>query len=253
MAESGPGWVHDAATAVMFLTRIPVPWTIPDADARLQHCTPWFPAVGVVVGALGAAAWWLGGLSGEPVIAALAAVAAGALATGAFHEDGLADTFDGLGGSPDRAQALAIMKDSRLGTFGAVALGLVLAARVAALAALGTAAPAALVAGHALARFSSLPAIRWLPYARAEGGTGKPFAGGVTLRGLVLSALATALLSVLLLPGAFAWAWLAAAAAAGVLIAWSVGRLGGITGDTLGAANQLAELAVYVAVVVATA
>jgi len=240
-------WRHDAATAVLFLTRVPVPWIVPDVQDRLARSTPWFPVVGMAVGAAGAVVWWAGAGLWGPLIGALLAVAATALLTGAFHEDGLADTFDGLGGTPDRERALAIMKDSRLGTYGAVALGLVLAGRVAALAALGPAAPAALVGAHALARFSSLPLIRQLPYARADGGTGKSFAGGVSDRGLGAAALFTGLLTLSLWAGAALSAWLAAAAIVLVLAAWFRRRLGGITGDTLGAANQGVELAVYLA------
>ena len=251
MPERAPAWLHDAATAVVFLTRCPVPWTIPAADRRLHRCTPWFPVVGVAVGLVGGLAWWLGTLTGAPALAAGAAVAATALVTGAFHEDGLADTFDGLGGSPERARALEIMKDSRLGTFGAVALVLVLGARVGAIAALGALAPAALVSAHALARFSSLPAIRWLAYARADGGTGRPFAGGISAAGLAVAGGGTLALTLVLLGGGAVAAWLGAAAGAGAAIAWSRVRLGGITGDTLGAGNQLAELGAYVGLVVA--
>lgn len=247
MADADGDWRHDAATAVLFLTRVPVPWTVPGVEDRLARSTPWFPVVGAAVGAVGALAWWAGAGLWGPVIGALLAVAATVVLTGAFHEDGLADTFDGLGGTPDRARALEIMKDSRLGTYGAVALGLALAGRVAALAALGPAAPAALVGAHALARFSSLPLIHQLPYARADGGTGKPFAGGVSDRGLVAAALFTGLLTLSLWGVAAPGAWLAAAAIVLLLAAWFRRRLGGITGDTLGAANQGVELAVYLA------
>lgn len=251
MSERIPGWLHNAATAVIFLTRLPVPWTVPDVPDRIHRCTPWFPAVGVLVGGIGALAWWLASLLWPPVIAALAAVAATALVTGAFHEDGLADTFDGLGGSPDRENALGIMKDSRVGTYGAVALVFVLVGRVAALTALGGAAPAALVGAHALARCSSLPPIRWLNYARREGGTGKPFAGGITLNGLIAALAGTALLTVVLFGNVAVVTWIAGAVGAGFIIAWSRARLDGITGDTLGAANQIAELAVYLALLAA--
>ena len=253
MSERVPGWLHNAATAVIFLTRLPVPWTVPDVPDRIHRCTPWFPAVGVLVGGIGALAWWLASLLWPPVIAALAAVAATALVTGAFHEDGLADTFDGLGGSPDREQALGIMKDSRVGSYGVIALVLVLAGRVAALTALGGAAPAALVGAHALARCSSLPPIRWLNYARREGGTGKPFAGGITLNGLIIALGGTALLTVLLFGNAAVVTWIAGTVGAGFIVAWSRARLDGITGDTLGAANQIAELAVYLALLAALA
>ena len=251
MSERLPAWAHDAATAVIFLTRLPVPWTVPDVADRIHRCTPWFPAVGVLVGGIGALVWWLAALAWPPVIAAIVAVAATVLATGAFHEDGLADTFDGLGGSPYRERALEIMKDSRVGTYGVVALVLVLAGRVAALTALGGAVPAALIGAHALARCSSLPPIRWLNYAREEGGTGKPFAGGISLNGLVVALAATAVLTVVLFGNAAVVTWIAAAVGAGLILAWSRARLGGITGDTLGAANQIAELAAYLALLAA--
>jgi adenosylcobinamide-GDP ribazoletransferase len=247
MAERVPAWAHDAATAVIFLTRVPVPWTVPDVTARIHRCTPWFPAVGVLVGGVGALAWWLAALVWPPVIAAIVAVAVTVLATGAFHEDGLADTFDGLGGSPERERALEIMKDSRVGTYGAVVLFLALAGRIAALTALGGLAPAALIGAHALARCSSLPPIRWLAYARSDGGTGKPFAGGISVNGLIAALAGTALLTLVLFGGAAPATWIAAALGAGLILAWSRARLGGITGDTLGAANQTAELAVYLA------
>jgi len=247
MTERAPAFVHDAATALLFLTRIPVPWHVPDVEGRLGRCTPWFPLVGVLVGAVGALAWWGGAALANPLIGAVAAVAATALLTGAFHEDGLADTFDGLGGSPERARALEIMKDSRLGTYGAMALTLVLLGRVCALISLGPQAPLALLGAHAVARFSSLPAIRWLPYARADGGTGKAFAGGVSRPGLLAAAAFTAVLTLALWHRAAPVAWAAAALVGLLLAGWFRRRLGGITGDTLGATNQFCELACYLA------
>lgn len=248
-SESLPAAVHDCATALVFLTRIPVPWQVPDLESRLPRCTPWFPLVGVLVGLLGALAWWLGATAGNALIGAIAAVAATALVTGAFHEDGLADTFDGLGGSADRELALTIMKDSRIGAFGTVALVLTLLARIAALVSLGGAAMAALVGAHALARLSSLPLIRGLPYARADGGTGKPFAGGVSDIGLALAVGATAILTLALWGVTAFGVWLAAAVVVAVTGWWYYRRLGGITGDTLGATNQFVELGVYLALV----
>lgn len=238
---------HDAATALVFLTRLPVPWAIPHIEARLPRSTPWFPVVGALVGLAGAAAWWGAHALWGPLPAAIAAVAATVLITGAFHEDGLADTFDGLGGSPEHARALEIMKDSRLGSYGALALMLTVIARIVALLLLGAAAPAALVGAHALARFSSLPLIRWLPYARTDGGTGKPFAGGIGMTGLIVAFAFTAILTGLLWQLQAAIVWLAAAAIVVLLAAWFRRRLGGITGDTLGAANQFVELTALLA------
>lgn len=237
----------DLATAVIFLTRIPVPWHVPDFDHRLPRSTPWFPLVGAAVGAAGALAWWAGTALGNPLIGAVAAVAVTVLLTGAFHEDGLADTFDGLGGSPERERSLAIMKDSRVGTYGALALMLTVLGRVAVLTSLGPAAPLALIGGHAVARFSALPLIRCLHYARADGGTGKPFAGGVSDRGLAVAFAFTLTATVILWGSDAGVVWLAAATVGVVTGAWYRHRLGGITGDTLGATNQLVELACYLA------
>lgn len=242
MTDSLRRHVDDAATAVVFLTRIPVPWTIPDMEQRLPRATTWFPVVGLLVGVVGAAAWVLADAFLGRVIAAVCAVAVTALITGAFHEDGLADTFDGLGGSQDRERALEIMKDSRLGTYGALALALVLLGRVVALAELHTLAPAALVGAHVLARWSSLPLIRALPYARAEGGTGKPFAGGVTETGLAIATSFAALVTLALWGIQAVAVWLAVVLIGLLLAAWYRRRLGGITGDTLGAVNQFTEL-----------
>lgn len=247
MTDRGHAPWHDAATALVFLTRIPVPWTIPDIEARLPRSTPWFPVIGALVGLVGAAAWWGAHALWGPLPAAIAAVSATVLITGAFHEDGLADTFDGLGGSPGREQALAIMKDSRLGTYGALALLLVVLTRIVALLLLGAAAPAALIGAHALARFSSLPLIRWLPYARDDGGTGKPFAGGVGTTGLIVAFAFTAALTGLLWQLQATVVWLAAAVIVLLLALWFRRRIQGITGDTLGAANQFVELAALLA------
>lgn len=240
---------HDGATAMLFLTRVPVPWRVPDVERRLGRSAPWFPAVGLAIGGVGALAWWGAATLWNPLIGAVLAIAATALLTGAFHEDGLGDTFDGLGGGPDRTRALEIMKDSRLGTFGALALMLVVLARIAALTALGAAAPAALIGAHAFARYTSLPLIRSLPYARAieRAGTARPFVGGISRNGLLAATAVTLIATAALWGAAAPVAWLAGALATAVIAAWSWRRLGGITGDTLGAANQLAEVAIYLA------
>lgn len=249
MAKTRHPHVNDAATAIVFLTRIPVPWKIPDFDTRLSRSTPWFPVVGLLVGAIGAVTWLLADALFGRVIASIAAVAATVLVTGAFHEDGLADTFDGLGGSPERERALEIMKDSRLGTYGALVLMLVLLGRVVALAELALLAPLALVGAHVVARWSSLPLIRGMPYARAEGGTGKPFAAGIAESDLVLATTFTAIVTLLLWGLKAVVVWLAVVAVSLLLARWFRRRLGGITGDALGAVNQFTELATLLVLV----
>jgi len=245
MASVAKEAVDDAAVAWILLTRVPVPWRIARVDERMARACPWFPAVGAVVGLVGAAAFALGASLWGPVVGALLAAAATALATGAFHEDGLADTFDGLGGGPGCEQALAIMRDSRIGTFGALALGLVTALRVAGLAALGGQAPAALVGAHALARYSSLPLIRWLPDARSRAGAAAPFAGDIAPAGFWAATGFTLVLTAGLWGAVAVTAWVVAAAVILLLGAWLQRRLGGMTGDGLGATNQLVETAAY--------
>ena len=237
-----------ALTAVMFLTRLPCPaWVGHDAPT-LSRSSVWFPAVGVAVGAFGALAYALAGLAFPAWLAAAAALAATVWLTGAFHEDALGDTFDGFGGGWAPDDILRIMRDSRLGTYGTVALVLTLGARWGALATLGAGggAPvaAALVAAHALGRWTALPLILWLPYVR-ETGTGKPFAASVTPTRLAVGTLGTA--AVL----ALALGWSAVPVAATALALVAVGgrtaraRIGGMTGDVLGAVNQVVELATY--------
>jgi adenosylcobinamide-GDP ribazoletransferase len=246
-----------AFVALQFLTRLPVPGWVGYEPAWLHQSARHFPLVGALVGALGAAvllvaSWWW-----PPVVAALLAVAATMIATGAFHEDGLADTFDGLGGAVPRERALAIMKDSRIGTYGAAALVLSLGARVALLALLCAQQPvsaaAVWVLAHGWGRAAAVGLMATLPYAGdAEHAKAKPLATAVGARewGMALS------WALLLGLGALAWGLPAArlgwALGAVVLVLlwmhrWLRRRLGGYTGDTLGAAEQLVEVAVLLA------
>lgn len=247
--------------ALQFFTRIPVTGALARwvgySPALLRDSAGHFPGVGWVVGAVGAAVFG-GGLyllPGEAgaIAAALLATAVTAALTGAFHEDGLADLADGLGGSPDRTRALEIMKDSRLGTFGAVALMLVLGLKVSLLATIAGdsewAAGATLLAAHVLSRLAPLFVMRALPYVGGEGGKSKPLADAVSL-----SSLATALtwslpaLALLLYAQDSTSVLLALLLAAGVVL-WMLRLLGqrlqGFTGDALGATQQLTELAIY--------
>lgn len=241
-----------ALTAVMFLTRIPVPSTIDHSPELLARSTRWFPVVGVIVGGAGAAAGAGAAWLWHPVVGALVAVLVTVRLTGAFHEDALADACDGFGGGWTVPQVLTIMKDSRIGSYGAIGLLLVTALRVATLALIASRSLAAFalacIVGHVLGRWSSLPLIRALPYVR-EDGTGKPFAASVTTQRLVAGTVA-AVGAVVLLSGDGVVAASVLAVAVGVT-AWAARyftrRIGGITGDCLGAANQLVEMATYLA------
>ena len=232
------------------------------SPAMLRESAGHFPGVGWIVGALGTAVFVLALylLPGEAgaLAAALLCIAATAWLTGAFHEDGLADVADGLGGARERERALEIMKDSRIGAFGAIALVLALGLKAALLATLAgqdeAAAATALLAAHVLSRLAPLFVIRGLPYVGGEGGKAKPLADAVST-----GSMATACLWSLPAAGLL-WATqpLANVLAAGVLLAVALAwlmhrfrqRLQGFTGDCLGATQQVCELAIYLALAV---
>jgi adenosylcobinamide-GDP ribazoletransferase len=242
--------------AVQFFTRLPTPHFEGFHPEWLNDAAKWFPAVGLIVGGLSAATLW-GAAQVLPMpIAAGLALAVGAVVTGAFHEDGLADTFDALGGHVDRAKALVIMKDSRLGSYGALALLLVTGLRWAALAALPlVVAVPALLAAHVVARGGATALMARLDYVRDDDGKSKPLAVALGPLGLVV-ALGLSVLPLLAFTASqpAAWPlWGAGAAAVAAVHAWCARwyrrRLGGFTGDTLGCAEQLGETAFLLACV----
>jgi adenosylcobinamide-GDP ribazoletransferase len=235
--------VRQLKIALQFLTRLPVEIEPPPAPTELARAAPLFPLVGVLVGLAGGGAYalaWRLGLSG--FLGALIAVVVMVLLTGALHEDGLADVADGLGGGRTRARKLEIMRDSRLGSYGALALMLVLLGRTGALASLGVpeVVVPALIGAAVVSRAAILPPML-LPPARTDGRAseaGQPSPVGVGI-GLALAlAIGLALLDPV---PALAATVLALVAAGGVgLLAWR--QLGGITGDVLGASQQAAEI-----------
>ncbi|MCE9574149.1 MAG: adenosylcobinamide-GDP ribazoletransferase [Deltaproteobacteria bacterium] len=236
---------------ITFLTRIPVggfPYHADDWRWASGH----FPLIGALLGAALAGVWCATASLGAMPAAALV-LAVSLLATGAFHEDGLADTADALGGAYDRARVLEILKDSRIGAFGGAALAMTLLTRFALLAALGDRAPLALVISEGVSRLPPVVLMAILPYAtddaRAKSrqitrarGPQVALAGGWTAAILV---------------GAIAWggltpltatAILAAITAAGAIAGWRfVRRVGGVTGDFLGATQQVAVVAALIA------
>ncbi|MDU8911237.1 adenosylcobinamide-GDP ribazoletransferase [Aestuariicoccus sp. MJ-SS9] len=238
--------------AVQFLTRLPVPRDLPFSDDLLIRATKYYPLVGCLIGAIGGAVLWLAALWLPATAAVLLSLAATLLATGAFHEDGLADAADGLGGGLTAERAMEIMRDSRIGTYGAVALGTALALKVALLSTLppGTAA-ALLVAGHGLGRMASVHVIATTGYARDKGA--KFVAPTVTADGYRV-ALGTSLAILLAMMlgfgiGAAFFAILVSIAIAQVFRALILRKLGGYTGDCLGATMILGELGVYLGAV----
>lgn len=226
------------------LTRLPA-GLHPDNDEEIGSAVGWFPVVGLVIGAITGAVF-LGAVEAiDPMLAAVAACGLGAVLTGAFHEDGLADTADALGGF-SRQRRLEIMRDSRIGTFGALALILVTLGKVAALGELsGTEGLLALVAAHALGRTGALTLMLILSGARPAG-LGAVYTAHLSRRSVavvVVLFFGTAALSGV----AGLAASVAVVGVATMMAVLASRRFGGLTGDVLGATEQIGELAVLVA------
>ena len=230
--------------AVQFLTRIPVR----SAPDDLAAAVVWFPVVGALIGAaVGGVAAGLGEIVPTAVAAAVA-VLFGVAVTGAFHEDGLADTADALAGGWTRERRLEILADPRHGSYGVAALCGSIVLRVVAVAALAPAAAfAGLVAAHALGRGAAVVAMGVVPLAKPDG-LGAGYARSVTTRRAAAAGI-VALGIAALASGWWAGPLAVAAVAAAALVAFFAWRtIGGITGDVLGAIEQLAECAVLVVV-----
>ncbi|MDP3659320.1 adenosylcobinamide-GDP ribazoletransferase [Phenylobacterium sp.] len=235
--------------AVQFLTRLPTPRLAGFQPDWVSRAARYFPLVGQLIGLICAVVFWAASQVRQGVIPALLAIAAGVLVTGAFHEDGLADAADGLGGGGDPTRRLEIMKDSRIGVYGALALGLALSLKVAALAVLPPASGAlALFVYHGCARGAAVLAMTSLPYVGdRDAAKWKPAPIGVT-RGEAALALALAAWPLLIAPPAFVLGVLGGAALA-LMLAWIARRLiGGCTGDVLGAIEQVFEVGFLLAV-----
>ena len=235
--------------ALQFLTRVPVSTDGIYSKERFAASVRHHPLVGVLIGATAAATYAAGAAVYPTPVAILISTAAVILLTGGFHEDGLSDTFDGIGGGHARESALKIMKDSRVGAFGAIALLMVIAIKVAALSAMPPAMIViGLVAAHGLSRWSSIVVIATSRYVREEG-TAKPTAGGISRTGLVYaSSIGLACLALL----HFSLGPYAAAAGTVGLVSGHVlirlfyeKKIGGYTGDCLGATQQVSELGIY--------
>lgn len=236
----------DFALALQFLTRLPVP-EVEFSEAAAKRSVGWYPGVGLVVGAVTAGVFCLAALVVPQIMAALIAVAAGLVLTGALHEDGLADLCDGLGGGRgDPARALEIMRDSRIGAYGAIGLGMALALRVMALALMPVwVVPGALIIGAAVSRASMVRAMSDVNYVRAQG-AGSALAGAMAKPVLHRALITAAVVAVLGWPIFGFWAGMSgvlglAAAHLGLRRIYEP-RLGGYTGDCLGAVQIVSEV-----------
>lgn len=233
--------------AVRFFTRLPVPAWVGHSSEALNRSARYFPAVGLLIGGIGALVYLGAAQLWPPAVAVLLSMAATVYATGAFHEDGLSDTVDGLGGGWEKLRILEIMKDSRVGSYGVVAMALALLGKFTLLVSLDTAlVPFALLAGHALSRFCATVLLATMDYVREDLlAKAKPLATRLSL-GAMAVALLFVLAALALLPpekavfgcglAAFATFWLAVK-----FKRW----LGGYTGDCLGATQQVSEIAFY--------
>ncbi len=239
--------IADLRLAVAFLTRIPAHDPArPLNAARLSRAALWFPAVGLVVGGVMGAVRVLADLVLPVEPATVLALLAAVLVTGGFHEDGLADASDGMGAHVGRERRLEIFKDSRVGTYGALAVGFMLLFPYAVLTPLdGEHFVRAALAGHVLGRWSTLPQSLLLPPATGEG------TGGLVRASAPAVAVGTAVAAAVVL---LAGGWVAGLVALGVAVlvtgaggTYFRARLGGVTGDTFGAVNKVVELATYAA------
>ena len=231
--------------AIRFFTRLPVPGTLGQDSVALERAMRYFPAVGLIIGALAGLAFAVTSFFWPKTLAVLAAMAAGIVVTGALHEDGWSDMVDGFGGGWDRDKILTIMRDSCIGSFGSVALTMLLLVRFFALIEIDMLlVPVALIAGHAVSRLCTTFVQRSLGYARADG-KAKPFSNQLGTGDMVF-AVVTAILPVLLLPPLqFIPGIILAASATFWLARLFARRIGGYTGDCLGAVQQFSEVAFY--------
>ena len=241
--------------AVQLLTRWPVSASTAADVARSRDAVRYYPLVGAAIGAFAGGVFWLAHLAFPLSLALVLSTAATLLATGAFHEDGFADACDGLGGGRTRERALEIMRDSRLGTYGAAGLGLMLAAKILALSAVPPdTVPWLLVSAHAASRSSAVLALATGTYAR-DAGVAQPVSAALGPANLALvlvfGAGAVALLLTLVAPAAALAAIAGLAAGHLAMRAVYERRLGGYTGDCLGGVQQTSEVGMYLGVVAA--
>ena len=240
--------------ALQFFTRLPIPrWVGFEAD-WLHHASRYFPLVGSVVAALTGAVYALAACLWPAPVAAVLATIAGIYLTGAFHEDGFADMCDGFGGGLTRERVLDIMKDSRIGAYGAIGIGCLLLLKCVALSLLPPgAAIAALFVAHPLSRLAAAALIWKLDYARGDS-KAKPLAQEMSDAEFAIAGVTACLPALVLGWGGFvSWpAILGGALAAGAATVWLgrmfVRRLGGYTGDCLGAVQQVSEVVLYLSV-----
>lgn len=246
--------VHVFFTALMFYTRIPCPSWVDHSESLLNSSSRYFPLIGLLVGALGAVVFGLANLILPFNIAILLSMAATIWITGAFHEDGFGDLCDGLGGGWSVEQRLDIMKDSRMGAFGVIGIGFILAIKFAALTELDpTSVLIALPVAHAFSRLAPVLMMAVLSYVQIDRQSKvKPLATQIGWKSLWFAVVVAVVPLYMLNVHEIIVVIAALIAGLLIMIYFLKTRLGGYTGDGLGATQQLTEVFIYLALCLPT-
>lgn len=240
----------------MFFTRIPCPRSIVYQKGDLQQARRYFPLIGWIVGGISALIFWGCQIFLPMSISVILAVIAGILATGAFHEDGFADICDSFGGGWTKEQILTIMKDSRVGAYGAIGIGLMLLIKIILLYELALFGSSlvviCLISGHAISRWvSSSYADTWEYVQDTDKSKSKPIASARLSIIPRFFMLLFGVLPLLLFMDMALFAFIAAFTAylsKWILGPWFVKHIGGYTGDALGTAQQVSEVIFYISI-----
>lgn len=234
-------------TALMFYTRIPVKWDIQYSSENLNKATRYFPLMGVIVGGIGALVFWASSFLFPTIIAAILSTAATIFVTGSFHEDGFADFCDGFGGGLTPEKIITIMKDSRIGTYGAVGLLLLLLTKISSINAVEIQnIPLLIIVAHALSRIFPVLVIFTSSYVRDDVTSKiKPIGKKGSITDLISAIIfGTGVL--------FLFPWLFTVIVIPILLLFTfvfrryiVKKIGGYTGDCLGALQQICEVSIY--------
>ena len=238
--------------ALQFLTRLPVGGEVEHSDEAFARSARFYPAVGLLVGAIAAGVYFVSSIFFPSILSTVLALLTGVAATGALHEDGLADSFDGLIGGQDRDRTLEIMRDSSIGTYGILALIFAFALKLTAISEMwGWDAFWSIIIAHAVSRHAMVEVIGRYDYARSDSAKfSKPDVSGEDLTYARLWVIAALVASALLVG---IWATLVGVAVMAVVVSGFaqtfVRKIGGYTGDCLGATQQIAEAAFLLGVV----
>jgi len=236
-------------TALKTYTRLPVPVTVNMTSDTVKQSIRYFPLAGLFVGGLSYLAYWLTAQILPSPLPVISCIIAMVLLTGAFHEDGFADFCDGFGGGFDREKILSIMKDSRVGTYGATGLILLLLFKFYLISSIAPSSLlVALLIAHVVSRGAAASLIFFMPYARENDATARWKVLSTDFSAVNLAVISLSSLAILFLaPFQFLFLVPAVTIVVGILFsAYIKHKIGGYTGDCLGAMQCLVEIGVYV-------